>query len=248
MEREAFDIYRSPRGYIAVTNPTRRAILDALAHADLGLPRLVKITGKSKPTLSSIHMRALLDDALITEREHPSDARRKLYRLVARRIGMSSVSLDELRGAVKDYSTRRAREPCLTLGATLEIVSCEGTPREVVERHARLVGQEAAAEFPRALMRDALATVAAVLDQAAIARPRRLDFASNEVELELLSRAPRNVRLLPDAIAAFFEGMLRATVSSSACAVASAAPRDGILVAVTAGANVSSMRNIQEPS
>src|SRR5437763_14553384 len=99
-----FDIYQTPAGYAAVTNPVRRQILSALAEKDLDLPALMKVTGRSKPTLSNLHVRELLHQKLVEERPHPRDSRRKLYRLIGRKIGSSDVPIEQLRGAVKQYA------------------------------------------------------------------------------------------------------------------------------------------------
>lgn len=236
MAAPAFDIYQTSNGYVAVTNATRRHILLELRKGDLDLPTLVRLTGKSKPTLSSIHVRELLGDALIEEYPHPSDARRKYYRLVARRIGMSDVPIDELRGAVRKYSAAGASEPSLPLNATLDIVTSEGTPREIIERNSRRVGHESAVNFVARNIHEALPGIARVLDQAGIARPQRLDFDTNEVELEPLPKAPKNVRALADTIAGFFEGMIRASVDPDACATGRLTTNDRVVVAVLPGA------------
>lgn len=229
----AFDIYQSAKGYVAVTNETRRRILEELRQGDVDLPHLMKATGKSKPTLSSIHVRELLADALIKEYPHPSDGRRKYYKLVSRRIGMSDVPLDELRGAVKRYSMSGASEPSLPLGATLDIVTTEGTPRALIEINARRVGKESAAYFAAQNIHDALQSIGKVLDQAGIARPQRLDYDANEIELEPLPQAPKNTRALADTIAGFFEGMLRASVDADARATGRLTPNHRVIVAIT---------------
>ena len=77
-----FDIYQSAVGVTAVTNPVQRQILSALKEGDLQLPEIVELTGKAKSTLSSIHMKELLSRELVQELPHPTDSRRKIYRLV----------------------------------------------------------------------------------------------------------------------------------------------------------------------
>lgn len=100
---ESFVIYGGPRGYQAVTNPVRQRILRALEEQDRTLTELVKLTGKAKSTLSAVHLRDLLRGGLVEERAHDEDSRVKVYRLVGRRIGSSSVPLDDLREAVRNY-------------------------------------------------------------------------------------------------------------------------------------------------
>lgn len=79
-----FDIYQSAVGVTAVTNPVQRQILEALSEEDLQLPDLVELTGKAKSTLSSIHMKELLNRELVQEVPHPTDSRRKIYHLIGR--------------------------------------------------------------------------------------------------------------------------------------------------------------------
>src|ERR1051326_7520549 len=99
----AFDIYQTDAGYAAVTNPVQRQIPDALRKGERQLPDLVKLTGRSKPTLSSLHMKELLARELIEERGHPTDSRRKVYRLRAAKIGSSDIPVAQLRDAVQHY-------------------------------------------------------------------------------------------------------------------------------------------------
>ncbi len=105
MPTSNFDIYECQGQYLAITSDVRRSILEALASGGKQLPELVEITGKSKPTLSSIHMKELLEQKVITEEIHPEDSRRKIYKLAGRKIGSSNVPLDTLREAVKEYVT-----------------------------------------------------------------------------------------------------------------------------------------------
>lgn len=86
MPETSFDLYRTADGYAVVANDVRRRILRALAEDELGLPGLVEATGRSKPTLSAVHMRVLADDGLVEVRPHPTDGRRKIYTLAARRL------------------------------------------------------------------------------------------------------------------------------------------------------------------
>lgn len=234
MSAEAFDIYQTAKGFVAVTNPTRRGILDALTRADADLGRLVKCTGKAKPTLSSVHMRALLADDLVAEYPHPTDARRKFFRLAARRIGMSSVPIEELRGALRHY-TRDARGPSIPLGAALDIATCEGVPPHVLERQSRLVGEHAAGYVGPAEPHETMAHIANMLDQAGVARPQRLDFENLEVELEMLPRGPLPRPALAEAIVGFFEGVLRIAVDRAAIAEGRWSTEGRLVVTLTLG-------------
>lgn len=100
---ESFTIYGTAKGYVAVTNPVRQRILKHLEDGERTLTDLVKLTGKAKSTLSAVHLRDLLHTGLVEERAHADDSRVKLYRLAGRRIGSSSVPIDDLRDAVRNY-------------------------------------------------------------------------------------------------------------------------------------------------
>lgn len=100
---ESFTIYGTPKGYVAVTNPVRQRILKRLEAGERTLTELVKLTGKAKSTLSAVHLRDLLHNGLVEERAHADDSRVKVYKLSGRRIGSSSVPIDDLREAVRNY-------------------------------------------------------------------------------------------------------------------------------------------------
>jgi len=127
--RGAFDIYQTDAGYAAVTSPVQRQILEMLRTQDRQLPELVQETGRSKPTLSSLHMKELLSRELVEELPHPTDARRKVYRLKATRIGSSDVPVAQLRDAVRRYVSLGPMVNRLPFGAVLQILaSAPATP------------------------------------------------------------------------------------------------------------------------
>ena len=103
MATEGFTIYGTPKGYHAVTNPVRQRILRELEAGERTLTELVELTGKAKSTLSAVHLRDLLQHGLVEERVHTEDSRVKLYRLSSRRIGNSSIPVEDLRDAVRAY-------------------------------------------------------------------------------------------------------------------------------------------------
>lgn len=114
MPETNFDLYRTADGYAVVTNDVRRRILRALAEEELGLPAIVEVTGRSKPTLSAVHMQALIGAGLVEERSHPTDGRRKIYTLAARRLASTEGAgadvldrLDPLDGTGGDVSGDR---------------------------------------------------------------------------------------------------------------------------------------------
>lgn len=102
---DGFTIYALDDRYVAVTNPIRRRILEALESEDRTLGDLVEITDRSKSTLSAVHMTDLRERGLVEERPDPDDGRIKLYELAGRRIGSSSLPVEDLRDAVREYVT-----------------------------------------------------------------------------------------------------------------------------------------------
>ncbi|MGB0653702.1 MAG: winged helix-turn-helix domain-containing protein [Thermoplasmatota archaeon] len=84
MAEPAGDRYTTPAGTTTVANPVQRRILAALAQGEKQLPELVEITGKAKPALSGTHMKELLALGLVEETPHPTDSRRKIFRLAAK--------------------------------------------------------------------------------------------------------------------------------------------------------------------
>lgn len=209
-----FDIYQTAAGYTAVTNAVRRQILDALEQRDRELPDLVKLTGKAKPTLSNIHMRDLLEKGLIEERPHPTDARRKVYRLVARRIGRSNVPLEQLRGAVKHYVSMSPLAYAVPFSALVGILAAGHAAggKDAIRAQARALGETASHLFTAAGTRDVMTAVAGFWEREGIARTARMDFERLEFEVEL-----QDASWPADAAAHIFagvvEGILRSRLS-----------------------------------
>ncbi len=78
----------------AISDPTRRRILDALAESEQAVGELVALFDVSQPAVSQ-HLRVLADAGLVQARR---DGRRRLYRLRGRRLR-----------AVHDWSAHYAR-------------------------------------------------------------------------------------------------------------------------------------------
>ncbi|HLE98019.1 MAG TPA: winged helix-turn-helix domain-containing protein [Candidatus Thermoplasmatota archaeon] len=205
-----FDIFQTTGGYVAVTSPVRRRILDLLKDGDGELADLVKATGKAKPTLSNIHMPELLQLGLVEELPHATDARRKLYRLRGRRIGSSDVPLDQLRGAVKHYVSLSPLAYSVPFPDVLAALAAGEVPEAGLRRQARELGTRAAALFTTSSVADALAAVAGFWDREGLAKPYRLDFEIGTVELGLLAGCPAGKDSETAVIlAGLLEGILR---------------------------------------
>lgn len=199
-----FDIYQTEDGYVAVTNDVRRAILAALAKKDRQLPDLVKLTKKAKPTLSSVHMRELLAARLVEELAHPTDRRKKIYRLKARRIGTSSLPVDQLRNAVKSYAGAG--------GLALALEGIAAAPADArattLRAQARRVGELCAQTLAAQDGREHVSALAALFEREGVARPLRLDLEALSLELELEKQDEKDAGRVAMLLAGVAEGCL----------------------------------------
>lgn len=209
MRAPAFDIYQSDAGYVPVTNDVRRAILAALAEEDLELPDLVEVTGKSKPTLSNLHMKELLSLGLIDERPHPTDARRKIYRLRARKIGSSHVPLDQLRGAVRHYVSLAPLAFAIPISSVVEILANPGPipDKETVRAQGAKLGELSGHLFTASGAKDLLTGVASFWEREGIARGVSVQLDRLELEIEIHDRYCAT-KAGQDAVAAVLAGFL----------------------------------------
>lgn len=225
----AFDIYQTDAGYAAVTNPVQRQILDALRRGDKQLPELVKITGRSKPTLSSLHMKELLARELIEEHGHPTDSRRKVYRIRAQKIGSSDIPVAQLRGAVQHYVSLSPLSARLPLRAMLEVLcgAPKATDPAVLRAQAARLGAAAAPFLRAGSSRDVWMRLSGLLEQEEIANPLRIDLEQNTMDLRpgaALATAPA----WQAAILSGFVGGVAQAAGVSAARVSATVLPDGI--------------------
>lgn len=187
MAQDAFDIYQTDAGYAAVTNEVQRQILDALRGGEKQLPELVGITGRSKPTLSSLHMKELLARELIEERGHPTDSRRKVYRLRATKIGSSDIPVAQLRDAVQHYVSLSPVQGRLPLRSFVEALVAvpAGTDAKVVWAQARHMGTVVGPGLKVGSVRDLWLRLSPFLEQEELARSLRIDLERSTLELGL---------------------------------------------------------------
>ncbi len=204
----AFDIYQTDAGYAAVTNPVQRQILEALRERERQLPELVEITGRSKPTLSSLHMKELLSRELILEVAHPTDSRRKVYRLKAAKIGSSDLPVDQLREAVQHYVSLSPLAARIPLAAVLEAIAAApaSAAPEVLHAQARHLGILASPLLKAASARDLWARLAALLEAEKVASPRHVDAQQGVLELRLGPAAKASAARMAVILAGFAEG------------------------------------------
>lgn len=205
-----FEVYQGPAGYVAVTNETRRKILAALAKKERDLGELVKLTGKAKPTLSNLHVRELLAQKLVEEVAHPTDQRKKIYRLVGQRIGSSSVPIEELRGAVKRYVSASPMAHAVPLRQVLDVLAAGGARAgPVVGRQAARLGELSAHLFPATSPRELLPRVAEYFEREGITRTARIDYDPLALDLDVdpaLADGEERLALVGSALAGFVAG------------------------------------------
>ena len=239
MPASDFDIYQTESGYVAVTNEVRRQILNALAKKDRQLPDLVKLTKKAKPTLSSVHMKELLAQKLVEEIHHPTDKRKKIYRLKARRIGSSNLPVEQLRTAVKQYAALAPTASRLPLATAFEAIADvpAGSSEQILRQQARRLGILSAGLLPQAGARELITGLATFLEREGLARPLRLDLEGLALEVEV------NPALAPDApeprtallLASFVEGLASVKGSEGPVAFKAVGPRRFSLTLTSSG-------------
>jgi len=79
-------IFSTPNGLNVVKSPVKSIILSALREKELSFDEIVKVTGKSKSTVS-VHLKALTQDGILGSKAHPADQRKKIFFINSRYIG-----------------------------------------------------------------------------------------------------------------------------------------------------------------
>lgn len=178
MAADQFDIYQNAGGVTAVTNAVQRKILAALQESDRQLPELVQITGKAKPTLSGVHMKELVNRDLVVELPHPTDSRRKIYRLNAKPLGSSGVPVDELRHAVKQYAAGALSGQGLPLAAAFEVLAAAPgkTTARVLEAQAIALGRAWADRIEGSTARAFAMAFSQFVEREGLAEHLQIDF------------------------------------------------------------------------
>ncbi|HEX2065695.1 MAG TPA: winged helix-turn-helix domain-containing protein, partial [Candidatus Thermoplasmatota archaeon] len=205
----AFDIYQTEAGYAAVTSPVQRQILEALRHGERQLPELVEITGRSKPTLSSLHMKELLARGLIEETGHPTDNRRKVYRLRAAKVGSSELPVADLRHAVQRYAALNPLSPRVPVVAALEALAAAppGTASAVLQSQGHRLGVIAAPLFEAGSVRDLWMRLSSFLEAERIATSLRIDLQHGWMELRLGAAVEGTPACMASVLAGFVAGV-----------------------------------------
>lgn len=211
-ESNEFDVYQTDAGYVAVTNEVRRKILAAVSKKERDLNELMKITGKAKPTLSNLHVRELLAQKLLEEIPHPTDARKKIYRMKGQRIGSSNIPIDQLRGAVKHYVSLSPLAHAVPVQGVLDILLSGGARSgDIVQLQAAKLGELSSHLLIAAEIRDLLPRVASYWEREGITRTARIDLEHLALEMDVNPRyatSKDSLKLLSSALAGFLQGVL----------------------------------------
>lgn len=208
----AFDIYQTDAGYAAVTSPVQRQILDSLRDGEKQLPQLVEITGRSKPTLSSLHMKELLARELILEIAHPTDSRRKVYRLKGTKIGSSELPVAQLRDAVQHYVSLSPLTPRLSLASAFEALAAapEDADTEVLHAQGHRLGTLAAPLLKAASARDLWMRLSSLLEAEKVATCLRIDLQHGSLDLRLCDGLRGRGTCMTAILAGFLAGLAQA--------------------------------------
>lgn len=203
MSPGVFDIYQTSGGYTAVDNETQRQILAALLEGEKQLPELMDITGKSKPTLSAIHVKELLARGLIEEHPHPTDGRRKIYRLAGQRIGAS----DERPPLPPAEGIQRPSER-VPLRAVLQILAAApgGSAPEVLHAQGRRLGETVGSTLRVGDRRDLWMRLVRWFEEQGVATLARFDLDADEYHLDVMDGLPAT-KAVAAALAGVAEGV-----------------------------------------
>lgn len=94
--RHNFTIFSTETGIEVIESPVKSLILSELKKGALSFQEIVRITGKSKSTVSK-HLSDLRKAGLIVEMPDPEDRRRKLFEINSRYLGkLTRKRIDEL--------------------------------------------------------------------------------------------------------------------------------------------------------
>lgn len=194
------DIYHTDEGLEAVTSEVQRRILRALGEGSKQLPELVQVTGRSKPTLSSLHMKELLARGLILESSHPTDNRRKVYSLAARPVdGVAAAMAPGMRPSALRVGVAEALDAMAAAPASAST--------SLLRSQARRLGLAARAHLGHLSRRELWLRLPSVMEENGIASPVRIDLQQGHFDLRpgpAIQASPERLALL---IAGLVEGL-----------------------------------------
>lgn len=186
-----FEIWQVGAAIHAIHNPVRLKILAALAERPRTLTDLVRATHKAKSTLSALHMPPLLSAGLVRQATHPRDARVKVYRVAARRLGSSDVERRKLREAVLAYAQGQRGFPVARLFDVVDPARlvASGADPAYVRSVAQALGRALAPSVARSTRESTLEALSTHLASAGLGRVRARPGGSFEVEAPRLDVA-----------------------------------------------------------
>lgn len=184
MDGKSFEIYQ-PRqgGYLTISGETQRALLGATLEGPRSFQDLVRLTRKSKPTVS-LAIKQLVEQGLLEERGDPQDKRRRNYAFVGQRIGSSDLPVPALRDAVRDY-VRRTSEPMVPLKPLLEALVSVKAADETYWLQAEALGAVLAPQMELGGEGGPWIRLARFLERTGLAKPLRIDVADGRLDCEV---------------------------------------------------------------
>ena len=200
----SFDIYKSSKGYVTISNDVQRAILAALLEGEKSFPELVEAAGRSKPTVS-LQLKDMAAQGLVLEQTAPEDRRRRSYRSLATRIGSSDLPVADLSSAVKDY-VAKASEPMVRLPLVLESLASCGASPTASWKQARHLGPSLVQQMDLDGEGGAWMRLARFLERAGLARTLVIDVEENKLDCELSANLRGPVEGLAAALGGLVEG------------------------------------------
>ncbi len=79
-------VFSTSKGLQVIQSPTKSLILSLIINEEISFDEIVKITGKSKSTIS-VHLRDLVNQGIIDSRTDIEDKRKKIFYLNSRYVG-----------------------------------------------------------------------------------------------------------------------------------------------------------------
>ncbi|MDP3066463.1 MAG: V4R domain-containing protein [Methanobacteriaceae archaeon] len=97
------ELFSTPTGLKVIKSPLRVKILSMLREKDLSFDEIVRLSGRAKSTISE-HLKDLSQEGIIGSRNHPADARKKIFFLRSEYVGR--VHQDKVQDNLKQYVNR----------------------------------------------------------------------------------------------------------------------------------------------
>lgn len=99
------ELFATPEDVYAIDNPVRLKILSMLREGELSFDRIVELSGKAKSTVS-VHLKRMSNEGIISSKQDPKDARKKIFFLKSEYLGKLSrekVLKEDMEKYLKNY-------------------------------------------------------------------------------------------------------------------------------------------------